>query len=216
MELSMEVIMFKKALSVLALVWFFCLSGLAAADVNVIEQKFDSTPHKVVQDTTVKVLSIIDSGLDPVKEPEKFVAQLSSVLDPVVAFDYIARGVMGIYAKQASKDQVREFSSAFKFGLVNTYGKGMANFSDLEVAVIPPAKPLGDQRRIAVIQEVRGASNTNQVSYSMAKNRQGEWKMINVMLNGINLGETFRGQFAAAVKKNSGDVSKTITDWGKS
>ena len=37
--------------------------------------------------------------------------------------------------------------------------------------------------------------------------------MINVVLNGINLGQTFRGQFAAAVEKNNGDLAKTINEW---
>ncbi len=192
-----------------------CFSQLLSADVKVVEKKFDSEPHQVVQETTLKVLSAIDGGLDPVKEPEKFVEQLSQILDPVVAFDYIARGVMGNYAKKVSKDQTKQFSKAFKLGLVTTYGKGMANFSDLEVAVLVPEKPLGEQRRIAVVQEIRGASNTNQVSYSMAKNNKGQWKMINVVLNGINLGQTFRGQFAAEVEKNKGDVTKTINEWGK-
>jgi hypothetical protein len=29
------------------------------------------------------------------------------------------------------------------------------------------------------------------------------------------LGQTFRGQFAAEVKKNKGDVIKTIDEWGQ-
>ncbi|MGH1440990.1 MAG: MlaC/ttg2D family ABC transporter substrate-binding protein [Cellvibrionaceae bacterium] len=195
------------------MVYLFTLPVSAAVKVKDLD--FDSEPHQVVQTTTLKVLSAIDGGLDPVKEPKKFVEQLSSILDPVVAFDYIAKGVMGNYAKQVTADQVKQFSSAFKLGLVNTYGKGMSNFSDLEVAVLPPAKPIGSGKKIAVVQEIRGAASTNQVSYTMAKNNKGEWKMINVVLNGINLGQTFRGQFAAEVEKNKGDVVKTINEWGK-
>jgi len=196
------------------IVCFFAASARAA--VKVLEVSFDSEPHKVIQTTTLKVLSAIDGGLDPTKEPEKFVDQLSSILDPVVAFDYIARGVMGNYAQQVTPDQVKQFSSAFKLGLVNTYGKGMSNFSDLEVAVLPPAQPIGAGKKTTVVQEIRGAASTNQVSYTMAKNNKNEWKMINVVLNGINLGQTFRGQFAAEVEKNNGDVVKTINEWGKS
>ena len=201
---------------VLATIVLSLLSFQAHTGAKVVEQTFDSEPHRVVQETTLKVLNALDAGLDPIKEPEKFVDQLSAILEPVVAFDYIAKGVMGMYAKQVSREQVRQFSSAFKLGLVNTYGKGMANFSNLEIAVLAPTKSLGKQRRIAVVQEIRGASGTNQISYTMARNKQGQWKMINVVLNGINLGQTFRGQFAAAVEKNKGDVTKTINEWGKS
>ncbi|MFT5117797.1 MAG: phospholipid transport system substrate-binding protein, partial [Kiritimatiellia bacterium] len=64
-----------------------------------------------------------------------------------------------------------------------------------------------------VVQEVRSASGVTKVSYSMAKNRQDQWKVINLVLNGINFGQTFRGQFAAAVEKNNGDLDKTIHQW---
>jgi phospholipid transport system substrate-binding protein len=191
------------------------LSSISSAKVNVIEQAFDSIPHKVVQDTTQRVLVAVNSGLDPVKEPEVFVDELSEILDPVIAFDYIARGVMGNYAKDVTKAQVSQFAKSFKLGLVNTYGNGMSNFSDLEIVVLPPKKPVGEQRRVVVVQEISGGTDTNLVSYSMAKNNQGQWKIINVVLNGINLGQTFRGQFAAEVKKNKGDVIKTIDEWGQ-
>lgn len=191
-------------------------AAIAQAEIKVVRQVFDSGPHRVVQDTTLQVLSVLNTGIDPTKEPEKFVATLSTVLDPVVAFDYIARGVMGNYANQATKQQVRQFSAAFKLGLVNSYGKGMANFGDQELIIVPPSAPLDDrQRLVTVVQEIRGNA-THQVSYTMAKNQQGQWKMINMVLNGINLGQVFRGQFAATVEKNQGDVEKTISEWGKS
>lgn len=193
----------------------FGLSSITSAKVNVIEPGFDSAPHKVVQDTTQRVLVALNSGLDPIKEPEIFVDELSEILDPVIAFDYIARGVIGNYAKDVTKEQVSQFAKSFKLGLVNTYGNGMSNFSDLEIAVLPPKKPVGEQRRVVVVQEISGGTDTNLVSYSMAKNNQGQWKIINVVLNGINLGQTFRGQFAAEVKKNKGDVIKTIDEWGQ-
>lgn len=190
-------------------------SSTLAATVNVIEPTFDSAPHKVVQETTKHVLDALTSGLDPVAEPELFVDELSKILDPVIAFDYIARGVMGTYAKQVTAEQVAQFAKSFKLGLVNTYGNGMSSFSDLAIAVLPPKTPLGDERRTVVVQEISGGASTNQVSYSMAKNKQGQWKMINVTLNGINLGQTFRGQFDAEVKRNEGDVMKTINEWGQ-
>jgi phospholipid transport system substrate-binding protein len=193
-----------------------CLSSMAVAKVNVIKPTFDSAPHNVVQDTTQLVLDALNRGLDPVGEPEIFVEELSKILDPVIAFDYIARGVMGNYAKEVTTEQVSQFAKSFKLGLVNTYGSGMSNFSDLAIAVLPPQNPINDEeRRTVVVQEISGGASANQVSYSMAKNNQGQWKMINVILNGINLGQTFRGQFDAEVKKNKGDVTRTINEWGQ-
>ena len=215
-----------KVLSPLVLLLSFCFSLLlythklyaqtsSHTQAQAVAQDIVSEPHNIVQETTTKVLTVLEMGLDPVKEPKKFTQALSDILDPVIAFDYIARAVMGRYAKQVNKAQVEQFATAFKEGLVSTYGKGMVNFSDFDIAVLPPEKPLGDSRSVAVVQEVRGAAAATQISYSMKQNKKGQWKMVNMVLNGINLGQTFRGQFAAAVEKNKGDVAKTIDEWGK-
>jgi len=178
-------------------------------------QAFDSEPHRVVAETTDKVLSFLETGIDPVATPDKFVEGLSEILEPSVAFQFIAKGVMGVHAKNASPEQIDQFSAAFTKGLVNTYGKGVSGFQGLDITVLPPKQPIGDKRRTAVIQEIRSASGVTKVAYSMAKNRQNKWKVINLVLNGINFGQTFRGQFAAAVEKNGGDVEKTILEWEK-
>ena len=202
--------MYHKALLSFLLLVSFCFSSVLQA-----QTAFTSEPHKVVQDATNKVLTVLESGVDPVRESKKFTQELSNILEPAVAFNYIAKAVMGQYAKQVSPDQVKQFSEAFKEGLVSTYGKGMANFRDFEIVVLPPEQALGKARSVAVVQEVRGAASATQISYSMRQNKQGQWKMVNMVLNGINLGQTFRGQFAAAVAKNKGDVVKAIAEWGR-
>ena len=66
--------------------------------------------------------------------------------------------------------------------------------------------------------ERRGRRSThhNPERCTMAKNRNtGEWKLINVVLNGINLGKTFRSQFAQAYKQYGGNLDKVIDHWGQ-
>ena len=43
--------------------------------------------------------------------------------------------------------------------------------------------------------------------------KNGQWKVINVIINGINLGKTFRGQFTQSSLKNDGDIDKVIASW---
>lgn len=191
------------------------LFSLMLAVANVQAQPFDSAPHQVVHETTQSVLALLETGIDPAADVDLFIQKISEILDPVVAFDYIARGVLGRHKEGLSEEQQRMFADAFKKGLVNTYGKGLSGFKGLTIDVKPPQAPLGDARRATVLQEVSGSSGVTKVSYSMAMNRDGQWKMINLILNGINFGQTFRGQFAAAVEKNEGDVIKTIEEWEK-
>ena len=48
----------------------------------------------------------------------------------------------------------------------------------------------------------------------MARSKtSGDWKLINVVMDGINLGKTFRSQFEQAVQKNNGDIDMVIEKW---
>jgi len=193
---------------------FFAFSSVLLA-FHSHAASLDSRPHQLVQETTDRVVALLKTGVDPT-DTEKFIAEVSTILDPVVAFDYIARGVLGRYGKGLTEEDKLSFADSFKKGLVNTYGKGLSGFQDLDIKVKEPSEALTDDvRRTTVVQEITTGSGVTKVSYTMAKNRQNQWKMINLVLNGINFGQTFRGQFAAAVEKNGGDVQKTIQEWEK-
>ena len=197
------------------MVKLLAFSGLLLA-LSSQAEPINSVPHQLVQETTENVLALLKTGIDPSVEMDKFIAELSTILDPVVAFDYISRGVLGRYGEGLSEEEQAQFSYSFKKGLVNTYGKGISGFQGLDIQVKAPAEVLDETvRRTTVLQEIAVGSGAVKVSYTMAKDRQDQWKMINLVLNGINFGKTFRGQFAAAVEKNSGDVRKTIKEWEK-
>ena len=50
------------------------------------------------------------------------------------------------------------------------------------------------------------------VSYTLEK-INGEWRVRNVIINGINIGKLFRDQFADAMQQNGNDLDKTIDGW---
>ncbi|MFT6756216.1 MAG: phospholipid transport system substrate-binding protein, partial [Chitinophagales bacterium] len=47
-------------------------------------------------------------------------------------------------------------------------------------------------------------------------NRDGEWKIRNVVIDTINLGKVYQSQFASAVKDSDGDIDKAIIAWAES
>ncbi len=191
-----------------------CKVAAAASLMAVAFSVSAETPHKVVEDVTVLLKVEVEENrhyLD--SNPSLFYDAVGEVLEPVVDFKFIAMSVMGPYSKQAAPEQKAQFVEAFKGGLVSTYAKGMAGFGDLNIVVLPPEGDITGQRRVSVLQEVRGEDGgVNRISYTMGLNREGDWKLINVVLNGINLGKTFRSQFMQAMKKE-GDLNEVISDW---
>jgi phospholipid transport system substrate-binding protein len=51
------------------------------------------------------------------------------------------------------------------------------------------------------------------LEYSMARKKTGQWMVVNVVINGINLGKTFRNQFVQSAQRAGGDVDQVINGW---
>ena len=174
------------------------------------------TAHEVVKQVTDEMLSVINANKVLLSEkPDVYFEEVAKVLEPVVAFDYIAKVVMAKYYDTATPAQRVDFAEAFKKGMVETFAKGMANYSDFEINVMPSSADTSGQRKVEVLQEVKSKDGTLVVSYTMANDKTGEWKLINVVLNGINLGKSFRDQFVQATRQYSGNLDKVIATWGQ-
>lgn len=186
-------------------------------------------PYQIVQQTTEQVIAIIRDGKSYYdKDPARFNKQVETVLDKVVDFDSFARGVMGPYAgaqryqaltteqeKSDFRARTQRFSDTFKHGLVETYAKGLLKFDGQKIETLPPRK--GDDAAsgtVAVLQNIYGAADKPYViQYSMRRNRDGVWKLQNVIIEGINLGQTYRSQFASAADHYHGDLDQVIANW---
>lgn len=169
-------------------------------------------PYAMIEGVSNDLLGVIRTNAQYLNsQPQRYYKAVDGVLTPVVDFDFIARGVMGKYAKQATAAQRSRFASAFRRDLVATFARGVASFGDMDVKVVNPGSaPSG--RRVNVLQEVRSKEGVTKVSYTLVQNRSGQWKLINVILNGVNLGKTFRSQFAQAMQTH-GDIDKVIANW---
>ena len=190
-----------------------------SADVEVkkvaADVKSEDSPHKVVEKVTDALMAAVSEGKAALqKNPQAYFAKVHGILETVVDFDYIAKNVMGAkYWNAATDDQKKKFIKVFTDSLVQTYAKGMANFSDLDISVLPPEGDLAGKNRVAVLQRVKGPEGVNNVAYTMGRHKNGQWKLINVVLDGVNLGETMRSQFSQSVNEHKGDLDATIAGW---
>ena len=49
--------------------------------------------------------------------------------------------------------------------------------------------------------------------FTIYKDKNGEYKIVNIIIDGINLGLTFRNQFQGVLKRESNDLDKAIQSW---
>lgn len=197
-----------RALALLSAVWF----GLFCSVLWAQEPAED--PYALVEQVTVDIQEVVrDKSALLDTQPQEFYDAIAAVLDPIVAFDYIANGVMGNHAKQATAEQKQRFSVVFRENLISTYAKGMAVYGLQNIVIVPPQGTPADPRRVSVVQKVMSEDGEHTVNYTMGKSAQdGSWKLLNVTINGINLGMTFRSQFTQAMK-TAGDLDQVIDGW---
>ena len=197
--------------SVVALMasWLLAANVWAAEPVDPKQE----TPHELIEEVTEVLFDVVQKYNGGSDNAEQYYDEIQGILEPVVDFEFIAKAVMGSHRSDASDEQVETFVQVFKRGLVTTYAKGIANYVDSEISIRPPSEDVEDKRRVSVDQEVKHDGSTYRLSYTMAKNRSGEWKLINLVLDGVILGRSFRSQFGQAAKKYSGDLDKVIDNW---
>jgi phospholipid transport system substrate-binding protein len=193
-------------------------SAFAAAVPVVEETQFvPGSPHELINRTAKELIAVIEAGKTYFDtDPDRFYAEIQRVLDPVVDFESFARGVMAVYFKRATPAQRTRFNETFKSGLVRTYGKALLDFGDQKIDVLPPDRPPRQPDRDSVTMEVRSSDGKiYPVVYSMAQDSAGAWRMRNIIINGINIGLTYRNQFASAMKtpQNRGNLDAVIDGW---
>tara|TARA_B110000967_G_C18890043_1_gene566683 strand:+ start:1040 stop:1666 length:627 start_codon:yes stop_codon:yes gene_type:complete len=171
-------------------------------------------PYKKIEQVTVELLDIIAIYRDSYPETEvAYFGKLDKLLSAHVDFGFIARNVMGNFGRSASPEQRDQFVEIFRNGLVETYGRGLISYNDQKIILLDAAPVVEGQRRVTVKQEIRSSDNVYPLEYSLARKKSGEWMVVNVVINGINLGKTFRNQFVQSAQRSGGDIDQVIGGW---
>ena len=147
------------------------------------------------------------------EDPEEFIKAISLSLQPLVDFKRISRNVMGKYYKDANKTQIEKFNKVFKSTLLNSYSKTLAEFKDERIIVSKETKKSSKGNREKVFLQIFTSTKVYPATYDMYLNDQGKWKLINIVINGVNLGLTFRNQFYSLMKSESNDIDLVIEKW---
>lgn len=195
---------------------FFVPSALAQTD------DAEAAPGEIISKVTATLLTLAKETKSQTEgDDEKYFSELRSLLEPVIDFESIAKNVMGKKSwLSISEEEQQRFVNVFTDSLVNTYGKAMLSFADLDVQVSktwPSNNP--ESKSYFVQQDVKLESGLAHIVYSMQPDDSG-WKVRNVTIRDakgykLNMGKTFYSQFQHALSENDGNVSSTIDAWAK-
>ena len=174
----------------------------------------ESNPHQFIDSQAQEMVSIIRNNQALYSDdPELFKDKINVVFEPMVDFRRVGASVMGKkYYLAASKSQRLQFIESFKTSLLDTYSSTLAQWGDQKIVTIfPEVSELKTTQDVQ--QNLITSSNIYPITYKVRKDKNGNWLIINIIVNGVNLGLTFRNQFQALAKEHNENIDEIIKHW---
>ena len=192
-------------LGALLLIGLWCVTLTAQAQ---------QAPQQLIEDNVAALMQKLEGRKDYYAEHEDELESLvDESLDDVADFRYIGASVMGRYFRNATPEQRSRFVETFRDTLIETYARGLVTFDYREIRVLDDDDAGRYEDQASVDMEVVSTNGeVYPVVYTLHQ-RDGEWRVINVIVNGINLGLTFRNQFDHAMRDNIRDIDAVIDGW---
>ncbi|MCG6656457.1 ABC transporter substrate-binding protein [Halomonas campisalis] len=174
----------------------------------------ERSPEQVIRDSVDTMMGQLEGREDHyANNLDKLKALVDDSLDEIADFRYIGASVMGRYFQNATPQQRSRFAKTFRQTLIDTYTKGLVTFDYRELRVLDSQRPPRHEDQASVAMEVVAVDGSvYPVSYTLRLSN-GEWRVVNVIVNGINLGLTFRNQFDQAMRDHGRDYDAVIDNW---
>ena len=148
---------------------------------------------------------------------ESFLEQFELRFSKLIPPKEISKRVMGKKLfLTASSDQILDFNEKFKNTLLDSYSGALSNIEASNITLESHFHP-NERKDLAVVQlNASFSGRTFKLIYKMKKiqiNKSKQWRVVGIVLDGIDIVSLYRKQFASLVKNNKNDLSKAIDSW---
>ena len=185
------------------------LIALQGVVMPVQADEWQQASQVVVQATDAMLAVLVANEQQTVAQA---IPAIDHTLTPVVDFRTIAKSVMAKYYRRAKPEQFEDFVGVFQESLIRTYAKAVVTFEidSFKLQNNPGTDTRALHEKIWV--KVYASNSVYHIHYTMSA-KSGQWKVTNVVLDGVNLGLAFRNQFASSMGQHGNDMDAVIANW---
>ena len=172
-------------------------------------------PYNFIDSNAQKMVFVLTKNSELFEtDRETYEQKIKDIFEPMIDFRRVAASVMGKkYYLLATKEQRAQFVEIFKDSLLDTYAETLAQWGDSTISTqFQDDFSYKELKTVEVKQTLDTGSSKYPISYKLRKDKEG-WKIINIIINGVNLGLTFRNQFQALAISNNEKIESTIDNW---
>lgn len=191
--------------SILIFVGLLLINSEVLAEIN---------PNQFIDVRAQAMVKVIRSNQSLyLSDPDLFKAKINTIFEPMVDFRRVGASVMGKKFYSAATSQQRKlFIETFRKSLLDTYSSTLAQWGDQKIETIFPDSLEFDKTE-DVHQNLITSNNRYPITYKVRNDGEGNWLIINIIVNGVNLGLTFRNQFQALAAENNNNIDSIIKNW---
>jgi len=163
-----------------------------------------SAAARTVLDASSRILSTLETRRGEFRaNPNALRGFIDSELSRGFDRDYAARLVLGVHGRGAADADVKLFADAMADNLMARYGSALLDIQGKPSFRYKGEAALPGNRGVKVSTElVRTGAEPTPVEYLM-RNVGGQWKIFDVMIEGISYVQTFKNQFDAPLRQKS-------------
>ena len=175
----------------------------------------EEDPYVFIDSNAQKMVKVLTKDVDLFESDRQlYENKIKEIFEPMIDFRRVAASVMGKkYYLMASKDERAEFVNIFKDSLLDTYAETLAQWGDSLISTEFPKSNLNIEiKSVEVRQTLDTGSSKYPISYKLRRSDDG-WKIVNIIINGVNLGLTFRNQFQALAVSHEENIEITLKNW---
>ena len=174
------------------------------AQARVAAPAAQGSASKLVLDSSTRILGTLESRRAEFKaNPAALKSYVNTEFNRLFDRDYAARLVLGLHGRGASDADVKLFADALADNLLSRYGTALLDFNAKPKMRIKSETALPGGRGVKVSSEfILASGQAVPVDYLM-RNSGGQWKLFDVMIEGISYVQTFKNQFDAPLRTKS-------------
>lgn len=158
----------------------------------------------LMEDRLQNLLSVI-SG-------EHTQADVDAVLNDTIDYAAITKGVLGKHGKTLSAEHTSRFQGEFEQSVNSLLEGVLSSLGEFDLKIGEVKRPKEGRAQVYAVVTTQDSERFEIIS-SIGKTDE-KWLVRNLIVNGVNLGLTYRNQFNELVNKQ-GDAVKAIDVWGE-
>ena len=164
-------------------------------------------PFKFILDLNNAVLDRIRSDKSLKSGDIEAVRQLvDGLIMPAVDFTMMTRMTVGPKWRTATPEQKKRLEEGFELLLMRVYSGALANVTDQTVELRPTrSKAVRDEMVIRTLMKSASTPEPTGLDYRIYRTKAGEWKIVDVNIEGIWMVENYRSQFAGILNQEGVD-----------